>query len=65
MEQLDRTSEMTAKNVEFDADFDISRISNFLRSNLEAAKAQGYVVGISGGIDSAVVAALCTESNRV
>jgi NAD+ synthase len=42
----------------FDPDFEISRISNFLKSNLESSKAKGYVLGISGGIDSAVVASL-------
>lgn len=34
----------------------------FLRSYAEDAKAQGYVLGVSGGVDSAVVAALAVEA---
>ena len=46
----------------FDTDFEISRIAKFLQSNLETSKAKGYVLGISGGIDSAVVSALCAKA---
>ena len=46
----------------FDPDFEIARISNFLRSQQESSGAKGYVVGVSGGIDSAVVASLCERS---
>ncbi|MDA4130444.1 MAG: NAD+ synthase [Thaumarchaeota archaeon] len=50
---------MVKSNFEkFNPDFEIGRISNFLRSHLESAKAKGFVLGISGGIDSAVVASL-------
>jgi NAD+ synthase len=34
----------------------------FLRSYLDDAKASGYVLGVSGGVDSAVVAALAVEA---
>ena len=34
----------------------------FLRTYAEDAKAQGYVLGVSGGVDSAVVAALAAEA---
>ncbi len=61
MTQLERNIDLT-DSATFDVDFEINRISNFLRSNLEAAKAKGYVIGISGGIDSAVVAALCQRA---
>jgi len=36
-----------------------SRISSWLHDRLHAAGARGFVVGLSGGIDSAVVARLC------
>src|SRR6185503_667750 len=36
-----------------------SDISTWLRERVTAAGARGLVVGLSGGIDSAVVAALC------
>src|ERR687895_1825121 len=35
------------------------RISGWLRDRVQAAGAQGLVFGLSGGIDSAVVARLC------
>lgn len=35
------------------------KISSWLRSRAEAAGARGYVFGLSGGVDSAVVARLC------
>jgi len=50
------------KKSEFDPDFEILRISKFLKSQMESASAKGYVVGLSGGIDSAVVASLCQRS---
>jgi NAD+ synthase len=34
-------------------------IVSWLRQRLTAATARGFVVGLSGGIDSAVVARLC------
>jgi len=38
------------------------QLVGFLRTYVEDAKAQGYVLGISGGIDSAVVATLAVEA---
>lgn len=37
-------------------------ITEFIRRHVEAAGAKGVVVGCSGGLDSAVVAALCVEA---
>ncbi len=37
-------------------------VVTFLRDHLERSGAKGFVVGISGGIDSAVTAALCVEA---
>lgn len=39
-----------------------SRIVAFLRAYRDDAKAEGYVLGVSGGVDSAVVAALAVEA---
>ena len=50
------------KKAAFDPDFEIVRITHFLKSQLESASAKGYVVGLSGGIDSAVVASLCQRA---
>lgn len=38
------------------------RIKEFIRKKVETAKAEGVVVGLSGGIDSSVVAWLCTKA---
>lgn len=38
------------------------RLVAFLRSYLQDARGQGFVIGLSGGIDSAVVAALAAEA---
>lgn len=51
-----------AEEFQLDADYEILRITNFLKNNLVSAEAKGFVVGISGGIDSAVVASLCERS---
>lgn len=41
---------------------DVSRITGFIRETVSAAHAEGAVVGISGGIDSAVVVKLCADA---
>jgi len=46
----------------FDPEFEILRISSFLKSQLESSSMKGYVLGLSGGIDSAVVACLCERA---
>jgi len=46
----------------FDPTFEIVRITHFLKDQLELSGAKGYVVGVSGGIDSAVVAYLCERA---
>jgi len=37
-------------------------ISDWLKNNAEKAKVKGFVMGVSGGIDSAVVSTLCAET---
>ncbi|MDD5317569.1 MAG: NAD+ synthase [Candidatus ainarchaeum sp.] len=40
----------------------VDRICAFIRSKVEKAGADGVVVGVSGGVDSALVAALCSKA---
>ncbi len=40
----------------------VARISSFIRRQTQALKREGAVVGLSGGIDSALIAALCVEA---
>ncbi|HVB11504.1 MAG TPA: NAD+ synthase [Nitrososphaerales archaeon] len=46
----------------FNAQKEITRISSFIKSQIDDSHAKGVVVGISGGIDSAVIAALCRKA---
>ncbi|MGB2698348.1 MAG: NAD(+) synthase [Candidatus Zixiibacteriota bacterium] len=47
----------------------IERIENFIRDYVDRAGSEGVVLGMSGGLDSSVVAALCSralsEKNKV
>lgn len=45
-----------------DYDKVVKKIGSFLNQKLEEAGAEGFVIGISGGLDSAVVAKLAVES---
>ncbi len=56
------TAEMTKSPPEFSPVDEQARISEFVRELVRRAKADGVVVGISGGIDSAVVTALCAKA---
>ena len=38
-----------------------NNLLNFLDSYLKASKAKGFIIGVSGGLDSAVVATLCSK----
>jgi hypothetical protein len=50
-------------NLKIDPSLEISRISDFVREmTLKNFKRKGAVIGLSGGIDSAVVAELCVRS---
>src|SRR5690606_10019263 len=40
----------------------INHIVNWLKSYAETARVKGFVVGISGGIDSALVSTLCAKT---
>lgn len=45
-----------------DADYITSRITSFLRDYLAKSNTKGYVIGLSGGIDSAVSATLAVKA---
>ncbi|MDG6998252.1 MAG: NAD+ synthase [Nitrososphaerota archaeon] len=54
--------------MELKIDHEIGKICSFIRMKVSAARAKGVVLGISGGVDSAVTAALCKKAlgaNRV
>lgn len=40
----------------------VSKITKFIREKVEEANANGVVVGLSGGIDSSLVAYLCVKA---
>ncbi len=51
-----------------DVEYEIDRITNFIREIIKKSKTNGVVIGLSGGIDSATSAALCVNAlgkNRV
>lgn len=51
------------KNVlEMDSENEVNRIIEFIRNNVNDKKKEGLVVGLSGGIDSALVSALCVRA---
>jgi NAD+ synthase len=43
---------------------EIKKVINWLNCRLVDSKQNGFVIGISGGIDSAVVSALCAETDK-
>ena len=47
---------------EFDAASEIERMTTWLRATLENAKKSSYVLGLSGGIDSALTACIAAEA---
>ncbi len=54
--------EYSMTNTDVDTDEAVDRINQFLREQLTEADAKGYVLGISGGLDSAVGATLAVEA---
>ena len=40
----------------------VNHIVNWLKNYLETSKIKGFVVGVSGGIDSAVTSTLCART---
>ncbi|MDG7028390.1 MAG: NAD(+) synthase, partial [Nitrososphaerota archaeon] len=53
---------MAPIGLDLDAPLEAERISAFIRRTVAGAGAEGAVVGLSGGIDSAVVGALCVRA---
>lgn len=50
------------KHLDSNIDHEVSKICAFIRNQVRGAHANGVVLGISGGIDSAVTAALCKKA---
>lgn len=50
------------QSLELDAAAEVEWLTEFLRTTVEKMRRQGAVVGISGGVDSAVVLALCARA---
>ena len=40
------------------------KISNWLKKYLEESSLSSFIIGISGGIDSAVASTLCARTNK-
>jgi len=56
------TPELTSDRLEIRASREAGRITAFIRRAVDEARAGGVVLGLSGGIDSAVVGALCVNA---
>src|SRR5437899_12162269 len=54
--------DMVEKRLSLDPQTAISRIVDFVRTSFESSGCAGIVVGISGGIDSALTATLCVRA---
>ncbi len=52
----------SAALLDLDCEKEADRISAFLQGYLQANRRKGYVVGLSGGIDSSVTAGLCVKA---
>lgn len=52
----------SAALLDLDCEKEADRISRFLQDYLQANRRKGYVVGLSGGIDSSVTAGLCVKA---
>jgi NH3-dependent NAD+ synthetase len=60
--ETERTNSIRATRETFRPKVEEKRITEFVRRLVRSARAKGVVLGISGGIDSAVVAALCQRA---
>lgn len=59
----DRTGKFSPDTLKLDAEAEIERISNWIRETvMKDLRKRGAVLGLSGGIDSSVTAALCARA---
>lgn len=56
------TTDFGPATLQIDPEAEIARVSRMLTGYLSASRRRGVVVALSGGIDSSVVAALCTRA---
>src|SRR6266487_1301388 len=54
--------DMVEKRLALDPQTAISRIVDFIRTSFKSSRCAGIVVGLSGGIDSALTATLCVKA---
>ncbi len=53
---------ITIKSLDIDLQYAVERITNFIKEYLAKSKAKGYVIGLSGGIDSSTTLALLVKA---
>lgn len=58
----DKEIKMLKKELEIDAEKVATRIESFISASMENLEREGVILGLSGGIDSAVTAALCARA---
>lgn len=58
----DEEVRMLKKELEINAEKAASRIESFIKVSMENLEREGVILGLSGGIDSAVTAALCARA---
>lgn len=60
---MKRDAEFSIDSLTIDCDLEVDRITSMLRNQvLTEFRKHGFVVGLSGGVDSSVVAALCVKA---
>jgi NAD+ synthase len=62
MTRLESAIRFSKNALKLDCEQEVERLVAFLRGRARAFRRTGAVVGISGGVDSSVVAALCTRA---
>ena len=59
---LKHTRDWLKNQLKIDSPQTVSRLENFIKEYTKKLEREGIILGLSGGIDSAVVAALCTKA---
>ncbi|MDR6815909.1 NAD+ synthase [Neorhizobium sp. 2083] len=63
LKRIQKTEKFSAETLKLDAEAEIERIGSWLRETvLKDLRKRGAVLGLSGGIDSSVTAALCARA---
>ena len=59
---MEKTGKLKTKRIKIDLDIEIEKICNFIQRQVGTMRRHGVVIGLSGGVDSALCAALCVEA---